>query len=322
MVTPINTIDHSEGYIPFSSSVDQTVQYDEAALALYWACEASGTIVQSCDGSAVNTSGSNIVDASDMVFGTAASQAHTWWIWQPFVGDDQYYLFELDNSNADTTPQQVRMYKATAPYNTDGSTTTKPTISIAGREFTSFTVNLIPHTSPVDSGYFWWASSSGCFVVAVRQSGDAFYRAAIAHFQGGSDGDGETAYAGAMFYSSGTTSRFTNTNFEATSSFLNSVAIAAGTAMGAAAAIMTCPLWLFTNWSNGQTASRTKFRELTMGTAGTGTTGRYYGVIDDIRAGHPNLVFNSGDLNEAGTHRLRSLGGVLLVPLRVGTPDV
>lgn len=319
MVTPVNTIDHSEGYVAFSSSVDQAVQYDEACLQLHNLCDAVGTIEQSCDGSTVSTSGTNISTTAHMVHGTAASQAHTWWI--VLIGDTRY-LFELDNVNTDTTPQQIRVYKATAPYNTDGSTTTKPTISVAGREFTSATVNIIPNATATASGYFWWHNSAiGSFIFAVKNSGDAFYRVGICHFQGGTDGDSETDFANLLFLSSGATSRFTSTLLESASSYTSMGSIAAGT-VSANVGIVTSPVWaVLSQATNGLAASRAKFRELTFGINSTGSSGRYFGVADDIRACPPNLVFNSEDPNETGTHRLRSLGAIC-VPLRTATADV
>lgn len=317
MVTPINTIDHSEGYVAFSSSVDQTVQYDEACLLLYQLHAAVGTIEQSCDGSAVNTSGSNIVNVTDMVHGTAASQAHTWWI---ALINDMRILVELDNANSDTTPQQIRMYRASAPYNTDGSTTTKPTISIAGREFTSFAINIIPNATPVACGAAWWRSSSGCYWLGVKNSGDALYRVSIMGIEGGTDGDGETDFASGVYRVSGTGDSLENASLTSSTNWQNSIAIAAGT-IATAGGVLHCPIWsMGGNWTSGLVNGRAKFREIALANNQSTTSGRYFGVIDDIRGCPPNLAFNAEDPNETGTHRLRSIGDIA-IPVRTGTPD-
>lgn len=318
MVTPVNTIDHSEGYVAFSSSVDQTVQYDEACLLLYQMHAAIGTIEQTCNGSAVNSSGSNISTTAHMVHGSAGSQAHTWWI--VLIGDMRT-LVELDNANSDTTPQQIRFYRASAPYNTDGSTTTKPTISIAGREFTSFTINIIPNATAVACGAFWWRSSSGCWVLGVKNSGDAFYRVGLLGIQGGTDGDGETDFASGIFRVSGAGDALGSASLESSTNWQNSMAIAAGT-VATAGGILHSPVWsMGANWTAGLVNSRAKFREIALANNQTGSSGRYFGVIDDIRGCPQNLAFNAEDPLETGTHRLRTIGDIA-VPLRAGTADV
>lgn len=317
MVTPINTIDHSEGYVAFSTSVDQAVQYREACLLLYEVHDAVGTIEQSCDGSAVNTSGSNLADVTDMVFGTAGSQAHTWWI---VLINDMRTLVELDNVNTDTTPQQVRFYRASAPYNTDGSTTTKPTISIAGREFTSFTINIIPNATAVACGAAWWRSSSGCYWLGVKNSGDALYRVSIMGIEGGTDGDGETEFASGLYRVSGSSDALGSASLESSTSWQNSMAIAAGT-VATTGGLLHCPVWAMgTNWTSGLVNGRAKFREVALGNNQSGTSGRYFGVIDDIRGCPPNLAFNAEDPLETGTHRLRTIGDIA-IPVRAGTTD-
>src|SRR5262245_47530194 len=86
----------------FSSAVDQAVQYREAWLSVWLGIVSlADAIVRTCNGVATSAT-NNILTTSDVVFGTAASQAHSWGIARFGV---EYIVWEANGSNADTTPQ-------------------------------------------------------------------------------------------------------------------------------------------------------------------------------------------------------------------------
>jgi len=164
----------------FTSSSDQAVQYRQACYSLKTFLLSGGWTVERSSNGTTADGNDNWDSVSDIVFGTEASQAHSWISLiaptgkgNPSGGSNYRLLLNCDNSNADTTPQTLVFYIARGTY-TGGSTTTRPTIT--GVEDTALTINFIPWTTATGGSICTWYTDDGDVYVGHKADGDTFFR--------------------------------------------------------------------------------------------------------------------------------------------------
>ena len=312
----------SPGQVAFSSAVDQADQYREAVYALINALRARGwTIPRSSNGTTASAA-DNIASKADIVFGTEASQAHTWAYLKPPVGKgapiggvEHTILINCNNSNADTTPQNVDLYLGKGTYvgGAGGTTTTKPTILAGGFEGAVKALNIIP----------WAAATAGKFSINSADDGDLFMTikqdaisSIYAWFYVRDDLDNAVGnYVMTMHGSSSTSDQLT-------ASGINNTANMRGltTSGGADLAAMECNclawdgMGSFTAGKESNT-NRVPFRDIEV-TNDAAANSRQLGIFQDLPGVPANAVFAEFDtedlLNTGGTPYLFVVGDVAI----------
>lgn len=304
---PVNAL------ITLGSAVDQAAQYRELCYALLVQVRAlpGATRLQESNGTTAS-SAQNINSAADIVFAAAAS-AHSWALYSFASGET--ILFDFVNPSGDTTPQLVNIYKSTTTY-AAGSTTARPVASVAGRENSVLTLNIVPWTTATAGQYTWLRTSEGSLYFFVKQTGVSnVYVAFFIHRSGTARG----AYPMAIFANSGVGSDVIS-GVNLVSGGLWRASQEDGTA--ANTCLASSNAFTFTAWTSGQDSTSNVIRFSVVVGVNTAAAARYLGALTDV-AGVPALTaFNAADaLDVTGTHRLRSFGD-LMFPLLEGTADI
>lgn len=164
---------------PFSSAVDQAIQYREAVFGLHTALLAAGwTVERSCD--SVSVSASNTwLSAANCVFGTETSQAHAWNCYLSPLGKGRpgagryRLMLNCNNSNADATPNNLELYMCYGAY-TGGSTTTRA--SAGSTETAVITWAMLNFTGAITGRFCYWYTSDGDVYFGIKHDGTSFFR--------------------------------------------------------------------------------------------------------------------------------------------------
>lgn len=311
--------------VSFTSSVDQTIQYQEAVFQLIdglrdcgWTDARGSNSVNTGDAS--DYANGRITQASEVVFGTEASQVHSWVAMfpptgkgNPGGGGEHTILINCNNANTDTTPQNVDLYLARGTYvgGANGTTTTRPSILAGGFELSVFAWNIIPWTSATAGSHCHWTTDDGDFLIAIKQDGtQAFYSYWTIY------DDPINARGNYTMHSHGNST---------TSDIFTSSSIVAGghrgmNTAGSAAVTSITPASIawsaMTSFTNGQesSTSRVPMRDIEV-TANNGSADRLFGLWPDVVGVPANTGWNdfdTEDIEASAPMVFRAIGDIMV----------
>lgn len=308
---PVNVL------VPFTSSVDQALQYKQIGYALIVAIRTLPGATRIFESNSVTASAAqNIASATDIVF-AAEGVAHSYAVYQ--LATDEYIVVNFTNAAGDATPQSVTLYKSTSAYTLTGTPTlTRPTPAVAGRENSAITWNMIPWAAAVAGDFTILTTSEGslyCFVKA--NGGGAFIAWFFIHRSGTSRGNFPIMIGAS---SSASVDQVTWTILIASASWRASQTDGTAINLG----VLSSNAALFSSWISGLDASGNvpKFSVVAGNNGSASAAQRYLGALTDVVGIPANVAFNAGDpADVTGTHRLRSFGD-LMFPLLDGSADI
>jgi hypothetical protein len=300
----------------WSSSVNNTVlgatqidKYKDAFLKLHVAIKAAGHTVSFSSNGVTADANDNIASASDVVFGTEGSQAHSYVVYQlkpGFNGNSTgYLLIDCDEPNTETSPQNLDFYSSISPYSLDGTPLVNRPVT-AGSEETILTRNLIGSTANDPHTIHYGFSTIGdlWFCCSRDGTGDADFGFLMCSLTGGEGVNQFVIYAAS-------TNAFKATSFASSSIMVFYVDNAV-----ASSPLMTSLAFDFTNWSAGRTTSGKPVSYPIALASNSSTQARPVGGVVDIRAAAPDNISNEVfDDEDSDALRLVSISD-LWVPMQ------
>jgi hypothetical protein len=290
--------------VTFSSASDQAVQYREKGFGIIddmrsvgWTSGRSSNGTNA--GAGTDFATGRIEDADDIVFGTEASQAHSWVEMippsgkgNPAMGTAFRVFLNFNNSNADTTPQNVDIYLAVGSYS-GGSTTTRATIT--GVELSVLAHNMIPWTAALAGSMCSWTTEDGDVYFASKANGDSFFRSLMWIRDDPENALGEftlTLFA----ISNATADIVTAASLQTTSAhraFLSDGSGAVSATSG------QCIAFALSALTSGQeaTTSRVPMRDVELWNNAAAAAGRDFGALVDVRGCPANTGWNHEDVD-------------------------
>jgi hypothetical protein len=308
--------------VSFSSAVDQAAQYRQLGFALIAALRAIGyTDARGSNsvntGNAADYASGRITQASEVVFGTEASQAHSWVCMFPPVGKgnpggggEHTIQINFNNSNADTTPQNFDVYLARGTYvgGANGTTTTRPSILAGGFELTVLTLAWIPWAAATAGSFCLWTTEDGDILAGVKRDGVEAFDMYFTMHDDPINGIGN--YTMCLRGNSSTSDILTS------SSIIASQQRAMNTAGDAATTTITpvCTAWSsMSSFTSGHetVTSRVPMRDIEINA--NNSSGRILGLWPDVVGVPNNTVFNeldTEDIESSDPMIFRTIGDV------------
>lgn len=181
MVTTIKTWADSLNN-EFSTSSVQATQYREAFYALKTMFLAAGwTLDWTGNGTTANSS-DNLPNAGSVVYGTAGAQPTSYFVaaspttWGNNLGVPMRVLALCNNSNADTTPQQVDFYFSRGPYTLAGAPLTTRPVATTDEGTVRNLTNWLPWATVTRGSWCCWYTTAGDIWFGIKQIGDPRFR--------------------------------------------------------------------------------------------------------------------------------------------------
>lgn len=290
--------------VAFSSSSDQALQYAQQVFAIISALRARGwTVARSSNGTTASAA-DNIATSADIVFGTEASQAHSWAALVPPTGKgnptggvNHRILINCNNSSADTTPQNIDIYLARGTYvgGANGTTTTRPSILAGGVELAVLSHNVIPWTAALAGSFCTWSTDDGDLYVMAKANGDSFFRSLMWIRDDPDNAAGN--YNMTIFAANSSTADIvTSGTMQVNGNHRAFLADGTG-AVSASAAY--CVSFNATLWTNGveATTSRVHLRDIEILNNASGAGARDFGALVDVLGGPTNVGWNQEDVD-------------------------
>lgn len=303
----------------FNSAVDQGDQYEQLGLAYVntFVTGASWTVERSSDGTTAGA-GNNITTQADIVWGDAGLDAHSWIVLRPPTGKgnpsgggQMGIIIDWSESDTDTTPQSIEIFVGHGPLATNGSTTTRATLTT---EDQTMALNVIPWAAATAGSYVTWTNSNNDVLLGVKQNGNNFFEAFNIYASDPDNATGNNTLW--VFGQSSTVDVVTATNMTSSALYRNML----GDASPAATAVgMIGVSFELTNWTNGQNSdsSTVPWRDIELASnSGTAGNARHLGLFRDVLCAPNNTPFNTLDQNDDGAsspYEWRSIGA-LVVP--------
>lgn len=292
----------------FSSSSDQTIQFQEACYRAKVTATAAGwAVVRSSDGTTAGaadywtSAGALEINTSGNGAWIVLSSPASW------SSATVYLLMYINASGSNPVAMPVRM--STATY-TSGSTSALPTT--AGVETAvSTTPNILGHTSAATAYYYTWRTSRGDFAFATRLgsvSGLNSWLAVYSNTDASGGGSGnlrawvhQVTNAASVFATLGVASAFGT-------SFLKALAPDGSVARTITS---TSPAWAASSWTSGLAVDGTTL-DATIDLIDNASAGRRLGQWIDVYGAPTSLPFGETISSEsAQTYRRVSVGGGL-----------
>lgn len=298
---------------PYSSNVDQAVQYRETFYALKALFLAAGWTLELSGNGTTASSSDNLPNAAACVYGTHGTQPLAYFVvrapagYGNPVGADLRIQVVANNSNADTTPQTVDFYAAWGTYSLSGTPLTNRATTAAAEQSRT-AISIIPWATATTGYLCTWRTTAGDVLIAVKDS-------ATSNFSSVFWVNAETSAIGhcaAFIYAVGNlTSCLSSGSLTLVTNFRQWLddALNGSNALG-----MAANMWGATSWTLGLegTSGVLVGGEIDILANAAAGNGRFLGRLSDVRAVPTAAAFNAIDSLDTDPQILRCAGDILL----------
>ncbi len=304
--------------VALTSAVDQQVQYRQIGFALinYLRTLCGYTTERACDGVTAGA-GNNIVDETDIVWGTVDTENHSWIALRPPTGKgnpsggaQHVVIIDFANAAADTTPQSVTIVLGHGPLTSNGDANSR---AVAQNEDNALVTNMVPWTAPISGSICRYESSNDDLIFAVKADGELNFRFGVILASDPNNAIGTNTLW--MFGLGSTGDVFTDSNFAVAGNFRALRPDATGLST---APIFQTNAFALTAWPNGQESvqGRVPWRDIeVLGNGAAAGESRNFGLFRDVLGCPRNTPFNQADPNDDGgeaPYEWRSIGDIVV----------